>query len=65
MGEKQTRIRPKVSLTSRNKINLMPQRYMPDAEVLNEMVDEKHKLIKRDVPSGLDVFAALGTSAAE
>lgn len=65
VGEKQTRIRPKVSLTSRNKINLMPQRYMPDAEVLNEMVDEKHKPTKRDVPSGLDVFAALGTSAAE
>ena len=65
VGEKQTRIRPKFELTSRNKINLMPQRYMPDAEVLNEMIDATNNVTKRDVPSGLDVFAAIGCSAAE
>ena len=65
VGEKQTRIRPKFESTSRNKINLMPQRYMPDAEVLNEMIDATNNVTKRDVPSGLDVFAAIGCSAAE
>ena len=34
IGNKQTRIRPKYEKTSHNKINIMPQRYQPDAEVL-------------------------------
>ena len=38
IGNKQTRIRPKYEKTSHNKINVMPQRYQPDAEVLQEMV---------------------------
>ena len=65
VAKKQTRIRPKYELTSPYKINLMPQRYMPDAEVLNEMVDAINKPTKRNVPSGLDVFAAMGCPAAE
>lgn len=65
VGDKQTRIRPKFENTSHNKINLMPQRYMPDAEVLNEMIDAKNNVTKRDAPSGLDVFAAMGCPAAE
>ena len=65
IGEKQTRIRPKFELTSHCKINLMPQRYMPDGEVLLEMVDYDTKPTKRDVPRGLDFFAAMGNSAAE
>ena len=64
-GERQTRIRPKFEYTSHCKINLMPQRYMPDGEVLQEMVDYDSKPTKRDVPRGLDFFAALGNSAAE
>lgn len=64
-AEKQTRIRPKFEHTSRVKINLMPQRYMPDAEVLNEMVDADHDPTRRAVPSGLDVFAAMGVGMAE
>ena len=43
----------------------MPQRYQPDAEVLQEMVDYDSNTTKREVPKGLDVFAAMGVSAAE
>ena len=64
-GEQQTRIRPKFELTSHCKIDFMPQRYMPDSEVLNEMIDAKNEVTKRGVPCGLDVFAALGNTAAE
>jgi hypothetical protein len=43
----------------------MPQRYQPDAEVLQEMVDYESDETKRGVPTGLDVFAAMGVSSAE
>ena len=65
IAEKQTRIRPKYEHTSHNKVCLMPQRYQPDAEVLQEMVDYDSKPTKRATPKGLDVFAAMGVSAAE
>ena len=65
MGENQTRIRPKFERTSRVKINLMPQRYTPDGEVLNEMVDALGDPSQRPVPSGLDVFAAMSAGIAE
>ena len=65
IAEKQTRIRPKFLRTGRNKVRLMPQRYQPDAEVLQEMVDYDSETTKRAVPKGLDVFAAMGVSAAE
>ena len=65
MGNAQTRIRPKFERTSHNKICLMPQRYQPDAEVLQEMVDYDSKKSKRVAPKGLDVLAAMGSTAAE
>lgn len=65
IGESQTRIRPKFEVTSHCKINFMPQRYMPDAEVLNEMVDAKNTPTKRGVPSALDVFASMGNTLAD
>lgn len=65
IAEKQTRIRPKFLRTGRNKVRLMPQRYQPDAEVLQEMVDYDSNTTKRGVPKGLDVFAAMGVNAAE
>ena len=65
VAEKQTRIRPKFERTSHNKVNLMPQRYQPDAEVLQEMVDYDNEITKRDVPMGLDIMAAMGSTAAE
>ena len=64
-ASKQIRIRPKFELSSHNKVNFMPQRYQPDAEVLQEMCDYDSESTKRDVPMGLDVMAAMGSSAAE
>ncbi len=65
IANKQTRIKPKYLRTAVYKINLMPQRYQPDAEVLQEMVDYDNNPTKRGLPQGLDVFAAMGVSAAE
>ncbi len=65
IAERQTRIRPKFLRTSRNKVRLMPQRYQPDAEVLQEMVDYDSEQTLRAVPEGLDILAAMGVSAAE
>ena len=65
VGNKQTRIRPKYESTSHNKVCIMPQRYQPDAEVLQETVDYDNKPTKRATPKGLDFFAAMGVSAAE
>ncbi|MBP5688165.1 MAG: DUF3160 domain-containing protein [Muribaculaceae bacterium] len=62
--EAQTRIRPKFERSSHCKINLMPQRYQPDGEVLQEMVDYDNEPTLRDVPKGLDVFAAMGANGA-
>ena len=65
LGDRQTRIRPKFERTSHNKICVMPQRYQPDAEVLQETVDYDNTPTQRAVPTGLDIFAAMGVSAAE
>ena len=65
IAEQQTRIKPKFNYSGKYKINLMPQRYQPDAEVLQEMVDYESETTKRDVPKGLDVFAAMGCTQAE
>ena len=65
IAEKQIRIKPKYLNSSVYKINLMPQRYQPDGEVLQEMVDYDNTPPHRLKPSGLDVFAAMGVSAAE
>ncbi|MBR1503519.1 MAG: DUF3160 domain-containing protein [Prevotella sp.] len=65
IGNTQTRIRPKFETTSHNKICLMPQRYQPDAEVLQQMVDYDNKPTQRATPKGLDFMAAMGVSAAE
>jgi hypothetical protein len=65
IGNKQTRIRPKFEKTSHNKINVMPQRYQPDGEVLQKMVDYDSETTQRATPKGLDFFAAMQVSAAE
>ena len=65
IGNTQTRIRPKFERTSHNKICLMPQRYQPDAEVLQEMVDYDGDPTERATPQGMDFMAAMGVSAAE
>ena len=65
IGDMQTRLRPKFEKTSHNKINIMPQRYQPDGEVLQEMVDYDNRPTKRATPKGVDFFAAMQVSAAE
>ena len=65
IGNTQTRIRPKYENTSHNKIQVMPQRYQPDAEVLLNMVDYDNNPTKRATPKGLDFFAAMLVPAAE
>ena len=65
LAKQQTRIKPKFLASSEYKICLMPQRYMPDNEVLLEMVDYENSPTTRDVPKGLDVLASLGISQAE
>ena len=65
IGNTQTRIRPKYENTSHNKIQVMPQRYQPDAEVLLNMVDYDNKPTKRATPKGLDFFATMLVPAAE
>lgn len=59
------RIKPKQEelMACKNKINFMPQRYTPDAEVLSLMYDEKTNS-KRPYPCGLDVFDAFGSQSA-
>lgn len=65
LAQKQTRIKPKFEYTSPYMINLLPQRYMPDGEVLQEMVDYDSRPTKRAMPKGLDVMAAMGVQSAE
>lgn len=62
--QRMTRIAPKNPAYSPYRLNFLPQRYHPDAEVMLEMVDYDNKPTLRDVPSGLDVLAAMGNSAA-
>ena len=65
LGETQIRIRPVFERTSRVKINVMPQRYTPDAEVLLKTVDYYSPQTKRDVPMGLDFMATIGVDPAK
>ncbi|MDR2591613.1 MAG: DUF3160 domain-containing protein [Chitinispirillales bacterium] len=53
-------IKPKILATCADKINFMPQRYLIDNEILQELTDIAH----RPFPKGLDVFAALGSESA-
>lgn len=65
MNRSRARIRPKEQLSCSEKISLLPQRYVYDAEVLQELVDVKTlPRTLRGCPKGLDVFAALGLEAA-
>ena len=65
LGNQQIRIAPKFERTSHVKVCIIPQRYQPDAEVLQEMVDYDSSRTLRATPKGLDIFAAMGVSAAE
>lgn len=65
LSKKQSIIKPKFQASSPFKICLMPQRYMPDSEVLQEMVDYESTPTLRNVPKGLDILASIGISSAE
>lgn len=57
-------IQPKIQISCQPKINLMPQRYVPDADVLNMMADSVPNAA-RAYPRGVDVFDAFGIKAAK
>jgi hypothetical protein len=56
-------IKPKILMTCADKINFMPQRYLIDNEVLQDLVDVKVNA-ERAFPKGLDVFHAFGSATA-
>lgn len=66
LADAQNRIKPKEANTCVDKINLMPQRYLADNEVLQELADVMTKPeSKRPLPKGLDVLAAFGCDVAK
>lgn len=64
LAKSRNNIKPKIEISCRDKINFMPQRYLADNEILQELVDVRPNS-KRAYPKGLDVFAAFGSSSAE
>ena len=46
-------------------MNFIPQRYLADNEIIQELVDLKNTETKRGYPKGLDVMAAFGSASAE
>lgn len=65
LADTQNRIRPKHPVSCVDKINFMPQRYLADNEVLQELVDVESLETKRGYPKGLDIMAAFGSASAE
>lgn len=65
VANRQNRIKPKEAVSCVDKINFMPQRYLADNEVLQELVDVKNQPSKRAFPKGLDVMAVFGSESAE
>lgn len=64
IADQQNRISPKQLVSCKDKINLMPQRYLADNEILQELVDVTNKPTQRALPKGLDVLAAFGSDDA-
>ena len=54
LAKSKNRIKPKIEISCRDKINFMPQRYLADNEVLQELVDVTPNS-KRAYPKGLDL----------
>ncbi len=65
IADAQNRIKPKQAISCVDKINFIPQRYLSDNEVLQELVDLESEVTKRGFPKGLDVMAAFGSVSAE
>lgn len=64
IAKRKNRIKPKIEVTCSDKINFMPQRYLFDNEVMQNLVDVEPNA-KRAYPKGLDVFATMGWETAE
>lgn len=56
-------IKPKIEVSCPDKINFMPQRYLIDNDVIQNLVDISENS-NRAFPKGLDVFAAFGSEPA-
>lgn len=65
IADSQNKIKPKQSLSCVDKMNFIPQRYLADNEVLQELVDVDNTETKRGYPKGLDVMAAFGSASAK
>lgn len=63
LAETRNVIRPEIEISCPDKINFMPQRYLVDNEVLQNLVDITPNS-ERAYPKGLDVFAAFGSAPA-
>jgi len=58
------KIKPKIEVSCPDKINFMPQRYLFDNEIMQELADVKQNA-ERAYPKGMDLFAALGNKTAK
>ncbi|GAA3657726.1 DUF3160 domain-containing protein [Flavivirga jejuensis] len=65
VADAQNKIKPKLPKGCVDKINFIPQRYLVDNEILQELVDAESNPTKRGYPKGLDVMAAFGSHSAE
>ncbi len=65
IADDQNVIKPKQALSCVDKINFIPQRYLADNEIMQELVDANSLKTQRGYPKGLDVMAAFGSKSAE
>jgi hypothetical protein len=65
IADAQNKIKPKNPISCVDKINFIPQRYLADNEILQELVDVESSKSKRAYPKGLDVMAAFGSKSAK
>ena len=65
LAQGQMRIVMPSARASRYLVDIMPQRYQPDAAALIETVDSKSKVSLRPCPKGLDWMAVMGLPGAE
>ena len=65
IAKKQTRIELKKTHGSKYVVDIMPQRYQPDAEALIATTDQDSPISLRPCPKGLDWMAVMGLPDAE
>ena len=65
IAKKQTRIELKKTHRRKYVVDIMPQRYQPDAEALIATTDQDSPVSLRPCPKGLDWMAVMGLPGAE